>query len=169
MRLLLVWGFVLLTTVAALADSQRQRVRTTDPLLDGLLDEGRRRSATFRHLVDSLEAAEWIVFVQPGLCPDRAAIGCLMHVVGNFEGRRYLRLLVNPAGRHPDQVITILAHELQHALEVVSDGGVTDGPSLLALMRRISSSRFRTSKAAIYETAEARRVEHVVFRELRAW
>ena len=167
MRLTATCGFLILFTAAAGAAEPLQRVRAIDAALNALIEEGRTRSATFRGLVDRLEASDWFVFVQPGACPDRAAIGCLMHVVGVFEKRRYVRLLVKPEGRHPDQVLVILAHELQHALEVVTDGGVTDGPSMIALMRRISSSRFRTSKAAIYETAEARRVEDAVFRELR--
>jgi hypothetical protein len=143
------------------------RVQTIDPTLARLIDEGAGRSPTFRDLIAQVEQREWIVFVQPGSCPDRAAVGCLLHLVGRFEGRRYVRLLVNPKGRHPDQVIVTLAHELQHAVEVVTSGSVTDGPSMLNLLRRISSSRVRTSKAVLYETAAATSAAEAVFRELR--
>jgi hypothetical protein len=159
-------GLVLLL-VHAFADDTTPRVVAIDPGLAALLQAGRTRSDTFRALIDQLEQSDWMVFIQPGRCPDSAAIGCLMHVVGIFEGRRYVRLLVNPLGRHPDQVIVTLAHELQHAWEVASAGEVTDGPSMLALFRRISSSAVKTGNAVLYETAAARRVEETVSRELR--
>ena len=54
------------------------------------------------------------MFVQAGRCPERAAVACLLHFVGVYEGARYMRLLVPPHGRHPDTVIATIAHELQH-------------------------------------------------------
>jgi hypothetical protein len=164
---LTVLGLLLLSATSAFARDALARVITIDPTLAALVDEGRARSTTFRDLIVALEASGWIVFVQPGSCPDRAVIGCLMHLVGTFEGRRYVRLLVNPQGHHPDRVITILAHELQHAHEVATAGTVTDAMTMLELQKRIASSRVRVSKAVIYETAAARRVEDAVFRDLR--
>lgn len=166
MRLTTLAGMLLLATMTNVAAEPRARVRATTPVLEDLMVRGRDRSATFRQLVDRLEAAEWLVLIQPGRCPGRVVVGCLLHFVGSFEGRRYLRLLVRPEGRHPDQVIGTLAHELQHAVEVVWDGGVTDGPSMMALTRRLATSRFTASGAAVFETAEARRVEETVLREL---
>ena len=158
---------LMLFPVSTIAAETLRRVQTIDPTLAALIREGAGRSATFRGLLDQVEQSEWIVFVQPGSCPDRTAVGCLLHIVGRFEGRPYVRLLVTPKGRHPDQVIVTLAHELQHAIEVVTSRNVTDGPSMLHLLRRISSSRVRTAKAVLYETAAARSAEDAVFRELR--
>jgi hypothetical protein len=143
-----------------------RRVRATDLALVDLIQRGYARSATLRGLIDRLEAADWLVFVQPGRCPDRVMVGCLIHFVGAFEGRPYLRLLISTDGRHIDQVIATLAHELQHAIEVVTDGGVTDRASLIALGRRLAQGQYRTSRATIYETSEARRVGDAVLREL---
>lgn len=157
---------VLLVATPAFADS-REQVIAVDPTLAKLVEQGRGRSPAFRDLIDRIEASEWTVFVQPGRCPERAAIGCLLHVVGTFQGRRYMRVLVNPHGRHPDQVIVTLAHELQHAVEVVSAGAVTDVDSLLQLQRRIASSRVRMGRTELYETAAAWAIERTVFKELR--
>jgi hypothetical protein len=159
--------FLTLFAVPSFAADTVLRVRAVDPTLAELIQDGAERSTTFAGLINQIERSDWFVFVQPGSCPDRAAVGCLLHIVGRSEGRLYVRLLVNPKGRHPDQVIVTLAHELQHAVEVVTSGSVTDGPSMLDLLRRISSSRVRTSKAVLYETAAARRAEEAVFRELR--
>jgi hypothetical protein len=156
-----------LTTVPEIPGHERlARVRPGNETLDRLIERGRSESPTFQRLIGALESADWLIFVQPGLCPDRTMVGCLVHTVGRFGGRPYLRLLVTPAGRHPDVVIATLAHELQHAFEVVSDGTVTDQRSLIDLTRRIATSRFRTSKATIYETAAARRVQEAVLQEL---
>jgi hypothetical protein len=159
-------GLLLLAT-PVFAEGSLERVIVVDPTLATLVSEGHTRSMTFRDLIDRIERSDWVVFVQAGRCPDRAAIGCLLHVVGTFDGRRYVRLLVNPHGRHPDQVITILAHELQHALEVAAAGTVMDVDTLMQLQRQIASSRSKVAKAELYETAAARKVEEVVFRELR--
>jgi hypothetical protein len=163
-------AIVLLVFVAAPATAQDtlKSVVVVDKRLATLVDQGRSRASTFRILVDQLEASNWVVFLQPGSCPDRAAIGCLLHVVGRFDGRPYVRILVNPNGRHPDTVIATLAHELQHACEVATAGTVTDGPSMIALLRRIASSRTRVATAVLYETAAARQVEEAVHAELRS-
>jgi hypothetical protein len=160
-------GMILFLATPASSEEVLHRVVTVDRTLGQLVADGRERSATLRDLIDRIEAHEWMVFVQPGTCPDRAAIGCMLHVIGTFEGRRYVRVLVNPRGRHRDQVLVTLAHELQHAMEVIASGTVTDGASLIALLETISSSRVRVPKAVLYETAEARRVEESAFRELR--
>jgi hypothetical protein len=161
---------VLFLVFAAAPMSGQQPVKSvvvTDERLATLVDQGRSRAPTFRTVVDQLEATNWLVFLQPGSCPDPVAIGCLLHIVGRFEGRPYVRILVNPNGRHSDTVIATLAHELQHATEVATAGSVTDGPSMLALLQRIASSRTRVAKAVLYETAAARRVEEAVHAELR--
>ena len=166
MRLMAVGTVVLLAT-PVFSQPTLQRVIVVEPTLVTLVEDGRTRSPTFRDLIDRIEATEWVVFLQPGWCPEPATQGCLLHVVGQFQGRRYMRLLVNPRGRHRDQVIVTVAHELQHAVEVATSAGVTDTESMIELQRRIASSRVRLPNAEVYETAAARQVEHAVFVELR--
>jgi hypothetical protein len=164
---LTVGGLLLFSSVSAFAQGSTTRLIAVDPALSALVREAARRSPTFRALLHEVEANDWIVFVQPGACPDLAAVGCLLHTVGNFEGKPYLRLLVNPRGRHPDSVMMILAHELQHAVEVVTSGTVTNTSTMLELQRRIASSQSRGTRALLFETAAARKVGETVFRELR--
>jgi hypothetical protein len=89
-----------------------------------------------------------------------------MHFVGRFDGRPYLRTLVNPDHRHRDNVIATLAHELQHAIEVASAPDITDAASIQALFRRIGRVRLGNRSAVTYETEAAERAGEAVQREL---
>src|SRR5688500_1596262 len=128
---LIVVFLLLLGNIEAPAQSL-PRVRPADQALANLIQRGRSESPTFRRLMDTLEAAEWLIFIQLGRCPDRVMVGCLVHTVGTFEERLYLRLLVSPEARHPDVVVSTLAHEPQDAHEVVSRG-LVPGPAYLVV------------------------------------
>ena len=146
-----------------------RRVQVNDLKLRELVGCGYDGSPTFRRLIDRLESSLWFVFVQQGLCPDKAAVGCLLQRVGTFEGDRYVRVLVDPRGLHPHNAIATLGHELQHAVEVAtaSDPEVVETSDMLALFRRIGYVTVRTAKATIYETDAARQRGQDVLRELR--
>ena len=156
-------------TCAPFASAQEtlRRIQPAEQRVAQLIARGRAESPTFRRLTDDLEAADWLMFIQSGRCPDRSADGCLLHRVGHFEGRLYLRVLVTVDGRRPNDVVATLAHELYHAYEVVSDGTVTDDQTLASFTKRIASSRFQASNATLYETKAARRINQMVLRELR--
>ena len=143
-------------------------VKVSNALLRQLVSDGYDRSPTFRGLVSELDASGWLVFVQPGPCPAKAAIACLLHVVAKFDNAPYLRVLVDHKHRHPNNVIATLAHELQHALEVVQAQDVKDGAAMRALFERIGTVRARSATRIAYETEAARRIGEVVVRELRA-
>lgn len=159
-------GVLFLFGMLVLDANSRERVKAFGRI-DELVEAGRARSPTFRRLVDEIEQGDWLVFVQSGTCPDKVMIACLPHIVGTYDGRRYLRVIVDARDRHADQVIGMIAHELQHALEIVASGSVSDGRSLLALTRTISTSRIRTAGATVYETKSAQHVGWTVLRELQ--
>jgi hypothetical protein len=142
------------------------RIRSADPALSAVMARGRERSPTFRMLIDNLEKSDWLIFVQPGRCPHPVMVGCLLHMVGRYEGRLYLRLVIPSEGHHPDAVTATIAHELQHALELISDGRVTDRQTLAVLSKRIATDQFRPPMLTEYETAAARRIGELVLREL---
>jgi hypothetical protein len=144
-----------------------RRVKPIDPVLHDLLAGGSRRSATLRDLVDTLEGADWLVFVQRGRCPEKAAVACLLHFVGAFEGAPYLRVVVPLRADHPDTTIALIAHELQHAREVITSGEVVDAAGIRQLFARIGSVSVERADVRTYETAAARQTEETVSRELR--
>ena len=65
----------------------------------------------------------------------------------------------------PDQMIATLAHELQHAVEVVEDSAVTDEKTLVALYKRIGRPN-RTNSSTGWETVAAQEAGYQVRREL---
>lgn len=144
------------------------RVQTTDPTVARLLADGAAHSPTFARLRERLELSEWFVFVERGPCPNRAAATCLLHTVGRYEGKRYLRVLLAPWPLvHPYREISTLGHELQHALEAAEAPDVIDAPSLADLFRRIGYVSAKSRGSLIFETKAARRVEGDVLREMR--
>jgi hypothetical protein len=141
-------------------------VKVSDPDLRRLIVETHERSATFRGLVEEIESSGWLVFVHEGRCPNRAAVGCLLHVVGTYEGAPYLRVVVSHLARHPKEVMATVAHELQHVVETTQAGDVTDAESMRALFARIGTVSMRTEMVTTYETEAARKVGDQVRREL---
>jgi hypothetical protein len=139
------------------------RVRPQDPRLMNLLRAGVARSATFRALVERLEAGNVIVYISLSQTLKSNIAGKLtwMTKAGGF---RYLRATLNTE-QTADQMIATLAHELQHALEVSADDGVTDQRSLLALYRRIGHPSY-SGVAAAWDTEAAQDTGNQVRREL---
>ena len=142
-------------------------LRVAEPELRHLVADGLLRSETFQRMVTDVGRSRWLVYVQRGPCPEKAAVACLLDVVGTYHGRRYVRVLVSYKGRHADSVIATLGHELQHVLEVAQEPAVTDRASMRDLFRRIGTVRIRGARTTVYETARAQAAGDQVSRELR--
>ena len=167
----LVAALVCSLTIAAPALAERPdwwraggpRIRMMDARLTTLLDSGLVRSATLRTLVQRLDTSDVILYVSRSpMMPARLA-GKLtwMSKAGEY---RYLRAQIS-TDQTPDQMIATLAHELQHAVEVADDPGVTDQRSLVELYKRIG----HPSRAAVssgWETVAAYEAGQQVRREL---
>ena len=139
------------------------RIRPQDPRSTQLLRDGIARSGTFRALVDRLEASNVFVYVQVSPFIKSTLAGQLtwMTQAGPY---RYLRATLSPE-QTVDQSIASLAHELQHAVEVLDDELVVDERSLVALYKRIG----HPSSAAVasgWETIAAQQAGFQVRREL---
>ena len=162
---LVVASLIATTAFAADQDSswREARVRPQDPRLANLLRAGVARSATFRALVDRLEAGNVFVYVSFSNTLKSGLAGKLtwMTKAGNF---RYLKATIN-IEQNPDQMIATLAHELQHALEVSADEDVTDQRSLIALYKRIGRPSW-SGQTASWETEAAQDTGYQVRREL---
>lgn len=143
------------------------RVRSADQTVSRLLLEGGARSATFAALLNRLGGTSWLVFVDRGRCPERAAVGCLLHTVRWNGGKRSLHILVNQWRLgHPDMEIGVIAHELQHAIEAAEAPEVIEEGDLAGLFRRIGYVSVTSGRAITYETEAARQVGDDVLEEL---
>jgi hypothetical protein len=126
------------------------RVRSSDSALVGLIAQATRGSETFRSLITSIQASNGIVYVEPGRCGHgvRACLKIWMQVSGP---NRFLRIVIDRSPSDRDlQVMGSLGHELQHAVEVLSEPAVTNGPTMYNFLRRTASNhsnRFETTAA----------------------
>jgi hypothetical protein len=141
-------------------------VRVVDPELRRLVLLGQERSARFQQLVEEIQGSRWLVFIQAGRCPEKATVACLLHFAGVYQGVPYMRVLVAHQGRHPDSVIATIAHELQHAAEVIRDPSVVDSRTMREMFRRIGTISVRSAAGLTYETDDARAVGEQVLRDL---
>jgi hypothetical protein len=136
-------------------------VRTTDTRISSLIETGLSRSATFRRLVTILNGSDVIVYVEPKQM--RPALGgYLAHDIVAAGGIRYLHILVETQGSRR-RLVSLLAHELQHAVEVAQAPEVRDPMSLERLFSRLAVPG--CGNTSCYETQAAKDVEYTVNEE----
>jgi hypothetical protein len=154
---------VVITSSTLAAADGGPRIRPQDARLSQLLRNGVARSATFKALVDRIEASNVIVYLALNPIMKKNLSGTLtwMTKAGDY---RYVRASISPDLTH-DQMIATLAHELQHAVEVVDDPNVISENTLVALYRRIGRPNGNLSTTA-WETEAAQETGYQVRREL---
>jgi hypothetical protein len=156
----------LYATTSAFDDTGRTvtRVRGATTDLHRLVLEGDARAPTFRALVDEIHASNAIVIVQFGMCAGGRFRSCVAGVAGSAR-QRSVRIIVNTRMVH-DHLIATIAHELQHAVEILRDPDARDRRTVLALYRRIGNGKCRQGLSAFCETDAAAAVEKRVLEEL---
>jgi hypothetical protein len=142
----------------------RRPIRSTDRRLRMLLDDGMRSSPTLRALVARLSASDVVVYLR---CdgPTEPVSGGRLTFVSSAGGFRYLVVRMARLSRAPQ--IAIMAHELQHAVEIADAPAIVDGQSLVREYHRIGYVNFESPLPGIaFDTAAAVRVGEQVLREL---
>jgi hypothetical protein len=128
----------------------RARVRSEDRVVAGLIADARERSETFRRLLMAIESTNGIVYVEPGRC-GHGARACLKMWMEASGGNRYLRVLVDRQRSDSNlDLIGSIGHELQHAIEALSEAAVVNGTMLYSFFRRYAptdNNRFETTEA----------------------
>ena len=139
------------------------RIRPQDPRLTELLRDGFARSASFRALVNRIEASNLFVYVSMSPVMKANLAGKLTWITraGDF---RYVRATINTE-QSVDSMIATLAHELHHAVEVLEDDNVSDQRSLQELYKRIGRPS-HMGPTASWETVAAQEAGFRVRREL---
>lgn len=138
------------------------RVRTLDRRLAEILRNSGVQSTTVRHLLEAIERSDVIVYVSVQLTLCNEVEGGL-HFVNATGGQRYLRVVVRP-GLSRRETSIVIAHELQHAVEVAGATWVRNPESMSALYRRIG----RLANSRRYETYDAQQVSLAVRDEMSA-
>lgn len=132
--------------------SPNSHVRTEDRRVYAALAEGIRRSPTFARLVVELNQSDVIVYIQVSDMLRATTVGRMM-LGATAPGVRYVRIQVLP-NRYSEDLIAILGHELQHAVELARHPHVRTEGALIDLYRRIGAGRsgplgFETEAAII--------------------
>lgn len=142
------------------ASSTSPKVRPLGDYPQKLLMEGLCRSDTLRTLVKKLQVSNLIVYVT--VRPLKTGLSGGLQFVGASETGRIVRVVLNPSADRK-QVITMLGHELQHAMEVAHEPEIADQQAFEAYYRL---HRIRGEAEEARDTLEARNVEAMIRREL---
>lgn len=152
---------MLLALAVTAQDSTHRHVRASEPRILALIDAGISRSPAFRSLVAALDESDVIVYVEPKLARRNLGGYLRHHVVARGE-YRYLRIAIEMQGS-PGRLIPLLAHELQHALEIARSPEARDAQRLQDVFVR---SDIGCGGSTCYETRAAIEVQSIVGREL---
>src|SRR5262245_32570852 len=137
------------------------RVRSTRRPMTELLHVGTVKSPTFRRLVEKLERSDLIVYVEPSPKVD----GGYLRFATVAGQSRWVQVLVNP--RRPiNEMLAMIGHELQHAVEISENPSVVDQATMTELYVWIGRRSCRNAARACYETADAQVTGGTIFREL---
>jgi hypothetical protein len=132
-------------------------VRSSDDQLRRLIAEGVSMSPTFAQLVESITLNPTIVYVEwSESLPSRLDAALMNNPTVTPDGTCILRVLVR-RGTPSRSLIPLMAHELQHVVELITDSG--GDPE-----RRFD--QLGTRSGGTYETEQARIVQRIVEQEL---
>jgi hypothetical protein len=156
--------FVLFAASAQAADDQpaNPHVRILESCRPSLVTQATRLSPTVHELVDQLERSDLVVYVRCTAFKDSSITGRLSFL-GSVSDRRYVVIELKLHEQYSSQ-IAILAHELQHAVEVASAPQVRSSETMAEHYRKIGIAV--DDHPMIFETAAAREVGERVHREL---
>ena len=126
------------------------RVRSENPLLSTTIRQGAERSPTFRRLIEAINATDGLVYVLEGKCGE--GVRACLHSSLELSGpNRLLRIVVSRRRAPGCELIASVGHELQHALEVLSNPNIRTGFGLSSFFQRIGPEgnprRFETTEA----------------------
>jgi hypothetical protein len=112
-------------------------VRSSNPALVVLIQQAGERSATFRGLIDAINASDSFVFVEAGAC-GHGVRACFVSVAAT-SGYRYMRVVVDTRKADWDLMGSI-GHELRHTIEVIDAPRVRDNASKFYLYQQIGTA-----------------------------
>src|SRR5262245_4178733 len=112
------------------------RVRPLSPRVSAAVIDAAAQSKTFRGLIEQINTTDGIVYIVDGDCGQRAVHACLKWVMTPAGSHRVLRILID--NRQTDrEAMGSIGHELQHAVEVLSDPTVRTPSQMYLLYRRL--------------------------------
>lgn len=136
-------------------------VRSSSSAIRLLCQEAQEQSVLFTALVKEVNASDVVVYIEPYTRLSTGLAGAVNFDVVTRGGVRYVRVLVSPLGAR-ERRMGIIAHELQHIVEIAHAPEATDVRTVEQLFRRIGFARSGHS----YETTQAQSIESLVLAEI---
>jgi hypothetical protein len=127
------------------------RLRSVNAVIARLIAQADRQSITFHRLLDDIARTDGLVYVDAARC-GHGVRACLPHSIIRSGPFRLLRIFIDPHDTRTASdahLIGVIAHELQHALEILSNPAITDDASLYMSYHRETPAR------GVFETAAA--------------
>jgi hypothetical protein len=151
-------AIVVLVTAAAAHDAgAATKVRGANDKARQLLVAGQELSPTVRQLVAAIESRDLIVLVsvEAPAVSNAGRFRGSTRLLGTAHGQRFASIWIDESSM-PPCAVGLLAHELQHALEVAQAAWVVDQQQMYELFSRIGrewrSQHFETAAAIAVET-----------------
>ena|SRR5688572_27971511 len=140
------------------------RLRVLDSILRSTFEHGIAQSPTLRELVAKIDLTSVLVFVDCELqMPER--IGAQLNFVTTVNGVRYVRVTIGCA-LAPRRQVALLAHELQHALEIGERPDITDVDTMESFYDGTGFQSFENGTHKGFETDAALAIQQRVEEEM---
>ena len=159
-------ALLVVLSVAAVQPTEGQdsrtgaRVRSHTPHIVDAIARGTAASPTLRRLIDAIDVTDGIVYVDEGEC-GHTVRACLLPLVQVAGPNRVLRILVSLRQVRGCELVEVIGHELQHAMEILGDSRVrTD-----IQVRNFFDVMGRRPDAGRFETRAAMQIAVVISRE----
>jgi hypothetical protein len=136
-------------------------VRGLSPRVRATITEAATQSKTFRGLVDWINTTDGVVYVAEGQC-GHGVRACLLMTMTISGPNRLLQIRIDPRKADRDFMASI-GHELQHAVEVLSNPTIRSISRMILLFHRTGNDWTDG-----FETAAALKAGLAVRAELRA-
>ena len=124
-------------TVASHANpSGFAHVRSSSPAIAALIQQATERSATFRHLVETIQESDSYVYVNEGEC-GHGVRACFV-TVSKAGSNRFMFVKVDTRKADWDLMGSI-GHELRHTIEVIGNASVTSSTAMYFFYEQIGT------------------------------
>ena len=144
------------------ASTELLRVRSRHAALQALIARAEVQSPTFHRMVQTINASDGIVFIDPGTC-GHGLRACLVRVASAGQ-HRFLFVKVD-IGKADHEVMASIGHELQHTVEVLSNPRVRDQSSMYFLYK--FNRDYGAHSSVAFETTAAIEAGRAVADEIR--